>query len=116
MKNVVAIFTSALGLVMFIASGLCGALSGILLGWSFHGSEPPPLHWMLILFVAFLALFPAGTAGLLRVPWWLSPIVFSVPLLFLILSVGHWTRVLVATPFIAIAFAGGRLFRPRVVR
>jgi len=121
MKNFVALFISALGVVMFLASGLCGGLSGLLLsGWAFHGSEPLPLHWLALVLVAFMALFPAGTVGLLPAPWWLPPVVFSAPLLLVVIIAvswhGQWQRILLAAVFIAAAFAGTRVFRPKMIR
>lgn len=103
---------------MFIACGLCGALSGFLLGgWGFDSWVP--LRWTPVLFIAFMTMFPAGTVGLMRAPWWLPPAIFSAPLLFLIAVAvgqnGQWVRALVAAVFIIIAFAGARARRPRVV-
>jgi len=115
-----AIILSTLGVVMLIACGLCGALSGLLLsGAGLHGWETS-VGWVPGLLAAFMSIFPAGTVGLLRGPWLLPPCVFAGPLLFLVVRVasesGQWWRVPVAAAFVGIGFAGARCLRSRVPR
>ena len=110
-----AIILTTLGIIMFIARVLCGALSGFLLsGWGFHGWKES-VGWGPGLMAAFMSLFPSGTAGLLRVPWWLPPIAFGLPLLVLVfLAVSdseQWWRVPMAAGFVGIGLAAGRIFQ-----
>ena len=101
---------------MLTACGVCGVVSGFLLsGVGFHGWFTS-VGWGPGLMAGFMSLFPAGTVGLLRVRWWVPPVVFGAPLLFLVVwavsESGQWWRVAVVTAFIGIGFIGARVFRP----
>lgn len=68
---------------------LAGAAGGfidsfLLSGFGICGGFP--LSWGVFGFGAFTALFPAGTVGVFRGPWWLPAVVYFGPLFIAVLG------------------------------
>src|SRR5689334_913744 len=102
-----------IGIFMAIMCGLVGLTSGFVLsGAGICGG--PPLGWGVFFFTIFTAIFPAGTVGFLRAPWWVSPLIFSLPMLLPVVMgplVGEWLRAPVSIICILAAFGGARALR-----
>ncbi len=101
------------GLFMATMCGLVGLISGFVLsGAGICGGLP--LGWGVFSFAIFTATFPAGTVGFLRAPWWVSPLIFSLPMLLPVVMgplFGEWLRAPVGMVCILAAFGGARALR-----
>jgi hypothetical protein len=100
---------------MMLAGAAGGFIDSFLLsGFGICGGFP--LSWGVFGFGAFTALFPAGTVGVFRGPWWLPAVVYFGPLFIAVLGgalAGEWYRSIASIVCIALAFGGAWLFKPR---